>query len=165
MTYYLIISNLLSFNVHFTTNWWLEHVSQGQYAITLSLCKNEVIFMLFNVRGLGQKIKREQIFTHLHTKQFNVCFLQETHSTKDVETARAANSPYNFYFSGRSSSSSGICIMIDKQTDYDFVEHIEIIPGKIQALKVKMYERNVVFINVYGPNADDKTFFELLCNF
>ena len=55
--------------------------------------------------------------------------------------------------------------MIDKQTDYDFVEHIEIIPGEIQALKVKMYERNVVFINVYGPNADDKTFFELLCNF
>ena len=45
--------------------------------------------------------------------------------------------------------------MIDNQTDYDFVEHIEIIPGKIQALKVKMYERNVVFINVYGPNADD----------
>ena len=119
----------------------------------------------FNVRGLGQKIKREQIFTHLHTKQFNVCFLQETNSTKDVEAALAANSPYNFYFSGRSSSSSGICIMIDKQTDYDFVEHIEIIPGKIQALKVKMYERNVVFINVYGPNADDKTFFELLCNF
>ena len=55
--------------------------------------------------------------------------------------------------------------MIDKQTDYDFVEHIEIILGKIQALKVKMYKRNVVFINVYGPNADDKTFFELLCNF
>ena len=72
----------------------------------LSLCS-------FNVRGLGQKIKREQIFTHLHTKQFNVCFLQETHSTKDVETAWAANSPYNLYFSGRSSSSSGISIMID----------------------------------------------------
>ena len=52
--------------------------------------------------------------------------------------------PYNFYFSGISSSSSGICIMIEKQTDNDFVEHIEIIPGKIQAFKVKKYERNVV---------------------
>ena len=46
MSYYLIISNLLSFNVYFTPNWWLEHVSQGPYAITLSLCKNEAIFML-----------------------------------------------------------------------------------------------------------------------
>ena len=119
----------------------------------LSLCS-------FNVRGLGQKIKREHIFTHLHTKQFNVF------STRNAFNKRCWNSPYNFYFSGRSSSSSsGICIMIDKQTDYDFVEHIEIIPGKIQALKFKMYERNVVFINVYGPNADDKTFFELLSNF
>ena len=27
-----------------------------------------------------------------------------------------------------------------------------------------MYERNV-FINEYGPNADDKTFFEPLCYF
>ena len=35
--------------------------------------------------------------------------------------------------------------MIDKQTDYDFVYHIEIIPGKIQALKVKMNERIVDF--------------------
>ena len=34
------------------------------------------------------------------------------------------------------------------------------IPGKIQAVKVKMYERNVVFINAYVPNADDETFFE-----
>ena len=50
-----------------------------------------------------------------------------------------------WYFSGRSSSSGAICIMIDKQTDYDFVYHIEIIPGKIQALKVKMYERIVDF--------------------
>ena len=46
MSYYLIISNLLSFNVYFTPNWWLEHVSQGPNAITHSLCKNEVIFML-----------------------------------------------------------------------------------------------------------------------
>ena len=53
--------------------------------------------------------------------------------------------------------------MIDIQTDYGSVDHLEIIPGKIQALKVKMYERNVVFINVYGLNADDKTFFEPLC--
>ena len=44
--YLIIISNLLSFNVYFTPNWWLEHVSQGQHAITLSLCKNEAIFML-----------------------------------------------------------------------------------------------------------------------
>ena len=39
------------------------------------------------------------------------------------------------------------------------------IPMKIQAVKVKMYERNVVFINAYVPNADEKTFFETLCDF
>ena len=29
----------------------------------------------------------------------------------------------------------------------------------------QMYERNVVFINVYGHNADDKTYFKPLCYF
>ena len=41
--------------------------------------------------------------------------------------------------------------MIEWQTDYDFVDHIEIIPGKIQAFKVKMYERNDVFMVYIDP--------------
>ena len=78
MSNYLIFSNLLSFNVHLTPNLWLEHASQGLYAITLSFVKMKLSLCSFNVRDLGQKIKGEQIFTHLYTKQFNVCFLQET---------------------------------------------------------------------------------------
>ena len=73
------------------------------------------------------------------------------YSTKDVETAWAANNPYNFYFSGRSSGNSGtcICIMKDKQTDYDFVDHKEIIPGKFKRLKLKCMNVMLFFINVY----------------
>ena len=44
---------------------------------------------------------------------------------------------YDFYFSGRSSNSGGICIMVDKTLDYNVKEHTEIIPGKLQALRVK----------------------------
>ena len=67
---------------------------------------------------------------------------------------------YDFYFSGRSSNSGGICIKADKTLDYNVKEHTEIIPGKLQALRVKLRDRYITYINIYGPNNDDKAFFE-----
>ena len=121
----------------------------------LSICS-------FNDRGLGQKLKRTQIFTFLKSKKLQICFLQETHSTKEIENTWAADNTYDFYLSGRSSNSGGICIMVDKTLDYNVKEHTEIIPGKLQALRVKMFDRNITYLNIYGPNNDDKSFFELL---
>ena len=60
---------------------------QEHYAISRFYCKNEVIFMLIECKRLESKLYRAQCFTYLHTKQFNVSLLLETHSTKDVETA------------------------------------------------------------------------------
>ena len=69
---------------------------------------------------------------------------------------------YDFYFSSRSSNSGCICIMVDKTLEYNVKEHTEIIPGKLQALRVKMIDRNITYINIYGPNNDDKSFFKSL---
>ena len=55
--------------------------------------------------------------------------------------------------------------MVDKQMDYDFVDHKEITLGKIQALQCKIYKRNVVFINDMDAMQMITPFFELLCNF
>ena len=40
----------------------------------------------FNVRGLGQKTKRKEVFNFLEKKKFQICFLQETHSKLEFET-------------------------------------------------------------------------------
>ena len=42
-------------------------------AMNLSICS-------YNVRGLGNKTKREQIFSWLKDNNFAICLLQETHS-------------------------------------------------------------------------------------
>ena len=116
----------------------------------------------FNVRGLGQKLKRTRIFNFLKAKKFQICFLQETHETPEIEKTWAVDNTYDFYFSGRSSNSGGIFIMADKTLDYNVKEHTEIIPVKLQALRVKMFDRNITYINIYGPNSDDNAFFETL---
>lgn len=85
----------------------------------------------FNVRGLGQKAKRKQIFNFLEKKQFKICFLQETHSKPETETSWRHDSKQNIFFSGRSSTSGGVCIIINKSLQFKLVYHKELIPGKI----------------------------------
>lgn len=127
--------------------------------MNLSVCS-------YNVRGLGQKNKRTKIFKFLEKKQINVCFLQETHSKPEVESQWTKEcSKYDIHFSGRSSSSGGIGILLDKSLQFTMVYHKEIIPGKIQTLKLNVNDHDIVFINLYGPNNDDPSFFDTLFEF
>ena len=45
-----------------------------------------------------------------------------------------------------------------KSLQFKLIYHKEIIPGKIQALKLNIDDHDVVLINVYGPNNDDASF-------
>ena len=118
-----------------------------------------------NVRGLGQKTKRKQMFNFLEKNQFNICFLQETHSKAEVETLWKRESKQHIFFSGRSSTSGGVCILLEKSLQFKLIYHKEIIPGKIQALKLNLDDHDIVLINIYGPNNDDVSFFETLYDF
>ena len=63
-------------------------------------------------------------------------FLQETNSKTEIENSWAVDNTYYFYSRGRSSNSVGSCIMVDKTLDYIVKEYTEIIPGKLQVLRV-----------------------------
>ena len=56
-------------------------------------------------------------------------------------------------------SSLGVCILVKKSLQFKLINHKEIIPGKIQALKLNIDDHDIVLINVYGPNNDDASFF------
>ena len=49
--------------------------------------------------------------------------------------------------------------------NYEFIRHYEIIQGRLQALEIKINDKIVIIINVYGPNKDDVSFFEKLEHF
>ena len=97
-----------------------------------------------NVRGLGQKTKRKQMFNFSEKNQFNIYFLQETHSKAEVETLWTRESKQHVFFSGRSSTSGGVCILIEKSLQFKLIYHKEIIPGKIQALKLNLGDHDIV---------------------
>ena len=119
----------------------------------------------FNVRGLGQIKKRRNVFNFLEKNNFDICFLQETHSKLEVEPLWTRESNQHMYFSGRSSASGGVCFIVKRSLHFNLIYHKEIIPGKIQALKLNIDDKDIVFLNIYGPNNDDAAFFETLYDF
>jgi len=119
----------------------------------------------FNVKGLGAKIKREQVFTWLKTKSIDIAMLQELHyDNKQVNTDWAQAWGEDVFCSGQSTNSLGIGILLKRNQHIHIIDYTEVIVGRLQVLKVKIYNSQIALINIYAPNNDDLDFFNTLEN-
>ena len=116
----------------------------------------------FNVRGLGNKCKREHIFAWLKSSNHTLCMLQETHSGENTHTSWKQEWGYDAFWSGHSNNSEGIGILINPTVSYTIQKYTDLIPGRMQALELIINDKEIYFINIYGPNNDDCNFFEQL---
>ena len=116
----------------------------------------------FNVRGLGNKTKREQIFTWLKEKQFSICLLQETHSGDGTHNLWTREWGTTSYFSGTKNNSEGVAILLNPNFSSTVKGYKEIIIGRLQAVELTINEKDFVILNIYGPNTDDLTHFNTL---
>ena len=109
----------------------------------------------FNVRGLGNKTKRDQVFQWLKNESMDIYLLQETHSSsKDVKDWKHQWGGEAF-FSGRSSNSQGVAILLNPKCTHVIQKYTEIIEGKLQAIEIMIDEKIITIINIYGSNLDD----------
>lgn len=69
--------------------------------MNLSICT-------YNVRGLGNKSKREQIFAWIKTNNISICMLQETHSGKLTHDIWKREWDSDAFFSGQNNNSEGV---------------------------------------------------------
>ena len=116
----------------------------------------------YNVRGLGNKTKREQIFTWLKEKQFSICLLQETHSGDGTHDLWAKEWGIKSFFSGKKTNGEGVAILINSNLLYTINGYKEIIVGRLQAVELTINDKELVILNVYGPNTDDLVYFNTL---
>ena len=113
-------------------------------------------FLSLNVRGIGNIEKRQKVFHWLKTQSCGFYFLQETHVNGKIKSKWEAEWGHLSYFSGNSSNSEGIGILINKTISKDsIVGHHEIIPGRLQALEINFENKYITLLNIYGPNADN----------
>ena len=73
----------------------------------------ETVILSMNVKGLGNKQKRNQVFEWLRNKKFALYLLQETHSTKSIVESWEREWKGQAYFSGTKSNSEGVAILIN----------------------------------------------------
>ena len=115
-----------------------------------------------NIRGLGNKVKREQVFHWLKEQNFSIYLLQETHLNAQFKDKWESEWGFKSYFSGNTNNSEGVCILFNKTFTYEIVNYVELIPGRLQAVDIKLDDNFLKVINIYGPNNDDPSIFEKL---
>ena len=74
-----------------------------------------------NVRGLRNNFKRRCIFNWIRESDVNLIFLQETHSTPDIERSWCHEWGYKTEFSHGSSASAGVCILFKPSASFEIL--------------------------------------------
>ena len=111
-----------------------------------------------NVRGLRQKKKRVSVFDWLkrsHSGDKSFVFIQETHSTVDIETEWNSDWGCNMFYSHGSSTSCGVLIIPPRCHDYTIDCLYKDCDGRILILKVEDDNECFVLVNVYDPSGND----------
>ena len=119
-----------------------------------------------NVRGLRNKEKRDKMFCWLKNQSYSIIFLQEIHSTAETVSQWKTEWDSQYaYFSGNKSNSLGVGILINNDFKCEIVDYCEIVIGRLQSLEIKINDKTLVLINIYGPNKDELFVFDKLDDF
>ena len=118
-------------------------------------------FCSLNVRGLNQSRKRRQLFRWLHNNKFDIVFLQETYSTKSIESLWKSEWGGKIYFSHGTSHSRGVMTLFNPKLAA-LVGNIETDKnGRYLILQATIGDTAFQLCNIYSPNnnSDQKVFF------
>jgi exonuclease III len=115
----------------------------------------ETAILTLNVRGLGNKEKRNQVFEWLRGLNYSIFMLQETHLTKQNIELWKHDWPGRFVYSGSKTNSEGVGIFLHPNSDIELSNFNEIIIGRLITADIKIQDITITLINIYGPNKDD----------
>jgi len=113
-----------------------------------------------NVRGLGDKTKRREVFNWLKAKKFSIFRLQEVHRVKENIPMYLAEWGYQGLFSCYSSSKAGVCALFNNNFNLQIQKASCDPGGRFFACDIKVEQINITLANIYAPNNDDPVFFQ-----
>ena len=119
----------------------------------------------FNCNGLGDKKKRQKVFTFLRDKlKKGFVFLQETHSTLNFEKQWKSQWGGEIFFSHGTSNSTGCAIAFSENFPVKINSITKDAGGRLLILDVSINDENFLLINLYNANSesDQLTVLDLL---
>ena len=113
-----------------------------------------------NCQGLGNFQKRRAVFHYLREKQYNIYFLQDTHFDQESERQIRAEWGYECVFASKNTRSRGVAILLNNNFDFKIKEVIKDNQGNFIILQLHSSGKDIVLVNIYGPNRDNPPFFK-----
>lgn len=115
---------------------------------------NQLQITSLNVRGLGDKTKRRQLFHWLKQYHEGVIFLQETHSTATTEQQWEKEWGSNIIFAHGTSSARGVAILFPQKYNVKVNSKISDKEGRYAVVDLHIETQNIILINIYAPTKD-----------
>ena len=109
--------------------------------------------MSLNVRGIRSSTKRKALFCWLNERKYDIVFLQETYSTKDVENIWKTQWQGKLYFSHGSNHSCGVMILVKNDVDFKLNSIISDDQGRYIIIDAEIQGSSFLFVNIYAPNS------------
>ena len=113
-----------------------------------------------NCQGLGSFQKRRDVFQYLRQKEYNIYFLQDTHFDKMSERQIRAEWGYECVFASKNTRSRGVAIMLNNNFDFKLKKTIKDDQGNFIIVVLHTSGKDIVLVNMYGPNRDNALFFQ-----
>lgn len=105
-----------------------------------------------NCRGIRTFEKRKAIFNWLNKQKADVCFLQETYSTKEVENQWKKQWRGEMFFAHGTHHSRGVVILARNNLDFK-LKSVQIDDdGRFIFLEVLIQDTLFLLMNIYAPN-------------
>ena len=117
-----------------------------------------------NVRGMRTFEKRKAILNWLLKQKADICFLQETYSTEEVEIRWKKQWRGEMYFSHGSNHSRGVMVMVKNSLDFKLNSLKTDEQGRSIILDANIQDTPFLLVNIYAPNTTNEqiTYFEAL---
>ena len=113
-----------------------------------------------NVNGLQDNKKRARMFKYFKEKEYDIIFLQETHSTSSCEKFWTTQWGGQCIYAHGESNARGTAIMMNKKSKIEILNYKIDSEGRWIDAIVKIQEKRLQLVNLYAPNQDDPNFFE-----
>ena len=129
-----------------------------------NMTQDHITISSYNCSGLSNPTKRHTVFSWLKDKNHQLYFLQETHSLPSDEDKWRKEWDGSIIFCHGSRRSKGLMILFKKQLDFTIIStHIHAHSRSIISI-VKVEQKQYCLVNLYGPNNDDPTVIESICD-
>ncbi|KAI5628117.1 hypothetical protein C0J50_8261, partial [Silurus asotus] len=115
-------------------------------------------FLSWNIRGMGNPIKRSRVFTHLKRLRAEIVFLQETHLR--VRDHHRLHRPWvgQTFHSNFNSKARGVAILVNRSIQFSPTHTIADRNGRYVIVAGMLMQTKVLLVNIYAPNFDDPDF-------